>query len=987
LIEGEEMKREWEIEELIEHFTLSAEESHLLRGKVDYNQLGLAVMLKCFQSGGKFFKSKREIPRTVLEFVAQQLAVEVHIFRQYEWNGRTSKNDRATIREHCGFRGAQSKDRMTLINELIKHAMMPHEHSENYWVTRAYESLRELRIEPFSPDKMERLARSALSTYQESVCQEIDVQLSESTKEKLRALLTPDPTTRPESENPWSRLAKLKEDPDGVDLKNVLEAGEKLRELGAIGLPSLLFEQIDSKWVEVYRQRAVAEYPSDLRRHADAVLHTLLAAFCHKRRGEITDQLVDLLNQIIHKISTRAERKIDQQNLKDIQRIYGKSEMLFKMAKASLAKPEGSVSEVIFSVVSEEKLKQVVQEREDPPLTYRQEVGQVMRRSYGRHYRRMLAVILETLHFRSNNVEHQPVLRALKVIEKYLNHQNMSFYPLDEDIPLEGVIRPGWMEVVIVKRKRGKDRISRLDYELCVLGMLREKLRSTEIWVEGAVSHGNPDKALLSDFQQKREAYYSLLNHALNAETFNDQLKARLKEALTRFNDTILNNPYVKIMSRGKGWVRLSPLPAQAKPPFLSALKAEVTRLWPMTSLLDVLKEADLRVHFTREFKTLATRQVLGESVLHKRLLLCLFGLGTNIGMKQASTGDKEQTADDLLYVKRYFISRETLRNANTKLVNATLAVRLPHVWGEGSVACASDSSKFAVRGENLKSEWHIRYRGRGVMVYWHVERKSLAIYSQLKAPSSSEVASMIEGILRHETTMNIERNYVDTHGQSEIAFAFSHLLGFELLPRLKNLGRQKLSRPDAETYANLEPVLAKPIDWDLIQRHYDMFIQYAAALLLGTTDTETILKRFTHTEVQHETYRALAELGKVIKTIFLCNYLSSEALRREIDEGLNIIENWNSTNDYLAYGRTGELSGRRLADQELSMLALQLLQNALIYINTLMLQQVLTKPYWYKHMTTADLRALTPLIYAHINPYGIFKLDLEQRIAIETAV
>ena len=105
--------------------------------------------------------------------------------------------------------------------------------------------------------------------------------------------------------------------------------------------------------------------------------------------------------------------------------------------------------------------------------------------------------------------------------------------------------------------------------------------------------------------------------------------------------------------------------------------------------------------------------------------------------------------------------------------------------------------------------------------------------------------------------------------------------------------------------------------------------MQYATALRLGTADAEAILKHFTQTEVQHLAYRALAELGKAVKTIFLCQYLSSETLRREIDEGLNIIENWNSTNDYISYGRSGELSGRRLLDHELSMLALQLLQTA----------------------------------------------------------
>jgi TnpA family transposase len=86
-------------------------------------------------------------------------------------------------------------------------------------------------------------------------------------------------------------------------------------------------------------------------------------------------------------------------------------------------------------------------------------------------------------------------------------------------------------------------------------------------------------------------------------------------------------------------------------------------------------------------------------------------------------------------------------------------------------------------------TEWHARYRGPGVMIYWHVEKKVVCIYSQLRACSSSEVAAMIEGLLRHCTEAEIDRNYVDTHGQSAVGFAFTYLLGFSLLPRLKGIG------------------------------------------------------------------------------------------------------------------------------------------------------------------------------------------------------
>jgi hypothetical protein len=165
----------------------------------------------------------------------------------------------------------------------------------------------------------------------------------------------------------------------------------------------------------------------------------------------------------------------------------------------------------------------------------------------------------------------------------------------------------------------------------------------------------------------------------------------------------------------------------------------------------------------------------------------------------------------------------------------------------------------------------------------------------------------MIEGLLRHDTAMEVEKNYVDSHGQSEVAFAFCHLLGFRLLPRLKAIHVQKLCRAEVgqpEAYSNLQPVLTRPIDWQLIQQQYDQMIKYATALRLGTAETEAILKRFTRNNLKHPTYLGFAELGKAIKTIFLCRYLHSEALRREIQEGLNVIETWNGTNSFILYGK-----------------------------------------------------------------------------------
>jgi TnpA family transposase len=227
----------------------------------------------------------------------------------------------------------------------------------------------------------------------------------------------------------------------------------------------------------------------------------------------------------------------------------------------------------------------------------------------------------------------------------------------------------------------------------------------------------------------------------------------------------------------------------------------------------------------------------------------------------------------------------------------------------------------------------------------------------------------------------------VDSHGQSTVAFAFCQLLGFQLMPRLKAIHVQKLSRPDAgqpDAYPNLRAILTRPIDWELIRQQYDQMVKYVTAVRLGTAETESILRRFTRSNVQHPTYKAFSELGRAVKTIFLCRYLHSEELRREVNEGLNVIEQWNSANDFIFFARRGEMVSNRREDHEISMLALHLLQNCMVYINTLMLQRVLMRPQWSERLTARDIRAMTPLIWEHVNPYGRFELDMEARLPID---
>ena len=988
------MKQDWITDEIIEHFTILGEEQELIKANATHNKLGKALLLKFFQYEARFPEDQSEIPQQAIEYVAQQLELTPDVFEKYKWDGRSIKDHRRAIREFYDFHPATMADQEDL-RHWLRDEILPDEHRPLYLEEMVYARLRKQHIEPPSQKQVKRLITSAIHLNEQAFFTQTVERLSSEVKERLRALIYSSGKLDKDisidvDEVLFYPIHELKVGAGSPKVKNIKRVCARLKQLQSIDLPEDLFEDIPLRFLSQYRQQVAIESPSHLHRRSkdhsgEAQTMTMLAAFCWVRQSEITDDLANLLIRVLSDIRVRAKSHEERRLLNDYIRVNGKQQLLFHLAEAMLNNPNGIINQVLYPIVGEARLLALVEEAKHTGV-YQQSVQTRITASYTHHYRQFLPPLLEVLRFRSNNEQYQPLIDALKIVEDYMAQKD-AYYPQKVLVPLDNVIQKQWQDWVYQSDTRGKRRVRRSRYELCVLQTLGQKLNCKEIWIEGAGRYQNPAKDVPADFNENRSMHYEALNLPLDGKEFVKQLQELMRQVLQSLNDTLPDNEAVDILPKSNGWIKLRPYAAQEEPTNLRYLKGHIKQRWWMTGLLDVLKEVDLRVEFTEGFKSLTGQQRISQAELQERLLLCLFALGTNTGLSSVSMGNHGASYHHLQYIRRRFISKDGLRNAIRQVVNATLEIKSPHIWGETATWCASDSKQFGAWSQNLRAQWHKRYRRAGVMVYWHVGKQAICTYSQLKAPSSSEVSSMIEGVLRHCTAMQVDRQYVDTHGQSEVAFAFCHLLGFKLMPRFKNLHEQKLSLPDkqlAKELPNLRWILRDVIDWTLIEREYDEMVKYTTALRLGTAETEAILQRFTRNNHQHPTYKALSELGRVIKTIFLCDYLMNEDVRIEVHEGLNVVENWNSANSFILYGNRGEIRSNDVDAQEVTILSMHLLQACLVYINTLMVQEVLAEPQWYDRMTEADWRGLTPLFTLHVNPYGRFDLDMSQRIPLE---
>ena len=240
-----------------------------------------------------------------------------------------------------------------------------------------------------------------------------------------------------------------------------------------------------------------------------------------------------------------------------------------------------------------------------------------------------------------------------------------------------------WKDVVYEETKKGC-RVVKHYFELCVLQKLEKALKCKEIWVEGSYRFRNPDDDLPHDWEQSRLQYCEKLKIPSNAEDFIEPIRKEMIGSLQEANEFFSRKQDVYIYHPGKGEKGLFRIPKILKRPerpILQEIKNRVLSRWGILNLIDVLVEADRQVNFSRFFTTTGQRQVLSDDEVKERLILSLFSIGTNLGLKRIySAAEPSCSYEDLLYFRKRYLWIDPVREAIAALVNRILEIRNPEI-------------------------------------------------------------------------------------------------------------------------------------------------------------------------------------------------------------------------------------------------------------------------------------------------------------------
>jgi TnpA family transposase len=526
--------------------------------------------------------------------------------------------------------------------------------------------------------------------------------------------------------------------------------------------------------------------------------------------------------------------------------------------------------------------------------------------------------------------------------------------------------------------------VDSLGYRLCLLDSLRAGIRRRDLFASPSLRYADPRIGLLAGAAW--EAARPAICRTLGLSTDATAEVARLAQLLdAAYRDTAANLPKNAAVKVDGGELSLSALDKLEEPVSLIALKAAIAARLPRVDLPELLLEMHARTGFAGRF-THASEGGARAGDVATSICAVLLAEACNTGFEPLIRRDNPALRRSRLsWVRQNYVRAETLIRSNSALVAAQNAIPLARAWGGGDVASA-DGIRFVVPVRTVHSGPNPRYHGqeRGVTFYNLVSDQFTGLNGIAVPGTLRDSLVLLSVVLEQQTELQPTEIMTDTGAYTDTIFGIFHLLGYQFSPRLADIGGTRFWRVDGKAdYGALNKLAAQRINVALIIQHWEDLLRLAGSLKLGTVQAAGLIRTLQTKERPTKMARALEELGRLIKTLYLLRFIDNEAYRRRILIQLNRGEGRHQLARVVFHGKRGELRQRYREGQEDQLGALGLVVNAIVLWNTIYMNAALDQLRAEGFDVRDEDRArLSPLGFDQINMLGRYAFILPDQIA-----
>jgi len=435
----------------------------------------------------------------------------------------------------------------------------------------------------------------------------------------------------------------------------------------------------------------------------------------------------------------------------------------------------------------------------------------------------------------------------------------------------------------------------------------------------------------------------------------------------------------------GKDDLILTGLDKLEEPASLIALRKEVQRRMPRAELPETLLEIAARTGFTNEFTHISERDSRATD-LSTSICAVLVAQACNTGPGPLERHDVPALRHSRLsWVNQNYIRNETLTAANACLVAAQSRIPLVHSWGGGEVASA-DGLRFVVPVRTVHAGPNPKYfgMGRGVTYYNLVSNQFTGLNGIVVPGTLRDSLVLLAVVLEQQTELNPTEIMTDTGAYADVVFGLFWLLGYRFSPRIADMGHARLWRIDPKAdYGPLNGVSRNRIHTELIWQQWDDVLRLTGSLKLGLVHATSIMRTLQVGDRPTKLAQAIAEIGRIDKTVHILTSIDDESKRRRTLTQLNRGEDRHSVARAVFHGKRGELRQHYREGQEDQLGALGLVVNIITLWNTIYMDAVLEQLRREGYPLRAeDMARLSPLIFEHINFLGRYAFALPDAVA-----